>query len=152
MKIEKDEKVCDPVMDYKRISASQIDQLWELQKAYKEEIEEDAPCEQDKNKLFSAVEKNHILFFGAFDGADLIGCCSVAVGFSTFNYASSGVFEDFYIRPEYRHKGIARTLVQYAYRESGVRSLTVGCADCDVEMYRSLGFRIPLGNLLAFDL
>jgi len=28
--------------------------------------------------------------------------------------------------------------------------LTVGCADCDVEMYRSLGFDIPLGNMLAF--
>ena len=80
----------------------------------------------------------------------MIGCCSVTVGFSTFDYAASGVFEDFYIRPEYRHQGIARKLVQYAYQESGVNSLTVGCADCDVAMYRSLGFGISLGNLLAF--
>ena len=137
-------------MDFHRVSISQIDQLWKLQKAYKAEIEENDPSEQDRNQLISAIEKGQIVFFGAFDGASLIGCCSVTVGFSTFDYAPIGVFEDFYIRPEYRHKGIARELVQYAYRESGVSSMTVGCAGCDVEIYESLGFRIPLGNLLAF--
>lgn len=137
-------------MDFHRVSISQIDQLWKLQKAYKAEIEENDPSEQDRKQLISAIEKGQIVFFGAFDGASLIGCCSVTVGFSTFDYAPIGVFEDFYIRPEYRHKGIARELVQYAYRESGVSSMTVGCAGCDVEMYESLGFRIPLGNLLAF--
>lgn len=138
------------IMEYQRINPSQIDQLWELQKAYKAEIGENAPVERDKNKLLSAIEKEQIVFFGAFDGPALIGCCSITVGFSTFDYAPSGVFEDFYIRPEHRHKGIARELVQYAYRGSGVRSLTVGCADCDVEMYESLGFCIHLGNLSAF--
>ena len=137
-------------MEYSRINASQIDQLWELQKAYKAEIEEDPPGEQDRFKLINAVEKGQIVFYGVWSGNILIGCCSVTVGFSTFDYASSGVFEDFYIRPMYRHQGIARKLVQYAYQESGVSSLTVGCADFDVEMYHSLGFRIPLGNLLAF--
>ena len=44
-------------MDYSRISASQIEQLWELQKAYKAEIEEDQPEEQDRFKLINAVEK-----------------------------------------------------------------------------------------------
>ena len=138
-------------MDYQKILPSHIEQLWKLQTAYKAEIGENAPNEQDKGNLLSAMEKNQIVFFGAFDGAALIGCCSVTVGFSTFDYAPSGVFEDFYIRPEHRHRGIARQLVQYAYRESGVSSLTVGCADCDLEMYRSLGFRIPIGNLFAFD-
>ena len=135
---------------YQRITLCQFDQLWELQKAYKAEIGEEAPGEKDKNELFSAIEKARIVFFGAFDGPALIGCCSVTVGFSTFDYALSGVFEDFYISQEYRHRGIARELVQYAQRESSVSSLTVGCADCDVEMYRSLGFCIHLGNLLAF--
>ncbi|MDD7383770.1 MAG: GNAT family N-acetyltransferase [Peptoniphilaceae bacterium] len=78
-------------------------------------------------------------------------CCSVTVGFSTFDYMPSGVFEDFFISSEYRHKGIARELVKYAYLESGLSSLTVVCADCDVKMYQSLGFTISLGNLLAFE-
>lgn len=138
-------------MEYCRMTASDMARLWELQTAYKAEIGEDAPTEEDKKRLQTAIEQGNILFFGAFDGADLVGCCSVTVGFSTFLYAPSGVFEDFYIRPAYRHKGIAKALVQFAKADSGVDSLTVGCADCDLEMYKALGFSIPLGNLLAFD-
>ena len=138
-------------MDYSKITVSGLDQLWELQKAYKAEIHEDPPADEDYGRLRRAVEKEQILFYGAWDGDRLTACCSVTAGFSTFNYQRSGVFEDFYILPEYRHRGIARALVQYAYQESGVRSLTVGCADCDMEMYRALGFSVPLGNLLAFE-
>ena len=101
--------------------------------------------------MTAAIQKGHITFFGAWDKEALIGCCSITVGFSTFDYSPSGVFEDFFIRPEYRHKGIARQLVRYAYQDSGIRSMTVGCADCDTQMYQALGFSIPLGTLLAFE-
>ena len=138
-------------MEYRRMAASDMAQLWELQKAYKAEIGENVPTAQDRDRLREAIEQERILFYGAFDGAAAVGCCSVTVGFSTFLYAPSGVFEDFYIRPAYRHKGIARALAQLAKADSGVSSLTVGCADCDAEMYKALGFSIPLGNLLAFD-
>ena len=138
-------------MDYKRIDASQIEALWKLQRLYKEEIKEDEPDLAGKERMTEAIKANSILFFGAYDEKALIGCCSVTVGFSTFNYLPSGVFEDFYILPEYRHKGIAHQLVQFARLESGVSSLTVRCADCDVQMYKALGFSIPIGNLLAFD-
>ena len=137
-------------MEYRKINASQIGLLWELQKAYKAAIHEDAPDGRDCDRLRLAIESGQILFYGAWDGDVLAGCCSVTVGFSTFNYRRSGVFEDFYILPEYRHRGIARALVRYAWDESGVASLTVGCADCDVKMYQALGFSVPLGNLLAF--
>lgn len=58
--------------------------------------------------------------------------------------------EDFYIEPECRHRGIARKLLEFSATQSGVGSLTVGCADCDVEMYRALGFSLKLGNMLAY--
>ena len=138
-------------MDYRRISASQMEALWELQKLYKAEIGEEEPDSAGKERLSEAVKADRILFFGAFEDRTMIACCSVTVGFSTYSYRPSGVFEDFYILPEYRHRGIARQLVQFAYRKSGVSSLTVGCADCDVQMYQSLGFSVALGNLLAFD-
>ena len=141
----------ETVTSYRRIMPEEIDPLWELQKAYKAEIGEDEPGGQKRERLTRAIEAGQIRFYGAWDGGQLVGCCSVTVGFSTFDYAPGGVFEDFYIRPEYRHQGVARSLVRFAYRESGVSSLTVGCADCDMEMYRSLGFSIPLGNLLAFE-
>ena len=138
-------------MNYCRTGSDKIEELWKLQKLYKSEIGEEAPDNACFERLKKAVEEGKILFFGAFDGEKLIGCCSVTLGFSTFTYSSSGVFEDFYILPEYRHRGVARALVNCAYKESGVSSLTVGCADCDLEMYGSLGFSVKLGNLLAFE-
>lgn len=138
-------------MEYRKIEASRVGQLWELQKAYKAEIGEEEPGERERARLTAAIQKGQIAFFGAWEQETLIGCCSVTAGFSTFCYAPSGVFEDFYIRPAYRHRGIARALVRYAYQESGVASMTVGCADCDLRMYQALGFSVPLGNLLAFE-
>ena len=135
----------------RRLLPSEIGPLGELQRAYKFEIGEDAPSESDMEALAKAIAEERILFFGAWDGPVLTGCCSVTVGFSTFGYAPCGVFEDFYVRPAYRHRGIARELVKTAYRESGVLSMTVGCADCDVPMYRALGFTVRLGNLLALE-
>ena len=138
-------------MEYRRLTVSDMEALWTLQTAYKREISEDEPTAQDRERLQNAIDGEKILFYGAFDGAVLIGCCSVTVGFSTFLYAPSGVFEDFYIRPDYRHRGVARALVRLAREDSGVSTLTVGCADCDAAMYKALGFSVPLGNLLAFD-
>lgn len=137
-------------MTYRKINASEIDALWELQKEYKAEIGEDEPDNTGKKNLADAISKETILFYGVWKENSLIGCCSATVGFSTFDYMPSGVFEDFFIRSAYRHQGIARQLVEFAYRESGVSSLTVGCANCDVQMYQALGFTITLGNLLAF--
>ena len=137
-------------MDYIRISQAHFHELRALQTGYKQEIGEECPDDGDFRSLFDAITDGRILFFGCLDEGRLIGCCSVTPAYSTFDYQTGGVFEDFFILPEYRHQGIARKLVQYAYRESGVSSLTVGCADCDLAMYKALGFSIPLGNLLAF--
>lgn len=114
------------------------------------EIGEAEPKAEGKQRLKKAIDDEQIIFYGVWQDDSLIGCCSITRGFSTFDYLPSGTFEDFYIHTEYRHKGIARQLVRYAFCESGVSCLTVGCADCDVEMYQSLGFSISLGNLLAF--
>ena len=138
-------------MDYRRISVSQLEKLWQLHAAYKAAIGEEEPSGEDKERLRLAMEQERILFYGAWDGEELVGCCSVTVGFSTFNYLLSCVFEDFSIVPEYRHRWIAGKLAAYAFRESGIGSMTVGCADCDTGMYKAIGFRISLGNLLAYD-
>ena len=137
-------------MDLRPIDTARLDQLWELQRAYKEAIGEEAPTDADREKLRAAMADRRILFFGAWDGEALAGCCSVTVGFSTFDYGPSGVFEDFYILPAYRHKGLARQLAGYAFEASGVKTMTVGCADCDTNLYRAVGFRTPLGHLLAW--
>lgn len=138
-------------MNFVKIGTEKFEELKELQKAYKEEIGENTPSEDDFRSLFRAIENEDIIFYGCICDEILVACCSVSYTYSTFNYEKSGVFEDFYIRPEYRHKGIARKLVAYAYNQSKVGSLSVGCADCDIEMYKAIGFAIPLGNLLAIS-
>ena len=137
-------------MEYVRIRADGFDGLSRLHAAYKREIGEEAPTADDLESLARAIDREDILFFGCADADRLVACCSVCPTYSTFNYARGGVFEDFYILPDYRHKGIARELVRFAYGESGVASLTVGCADCDVGMYEALGFGVRLGNMLAY--
>ena len=138
-------------MEYIRITNGNMDGLKALHIGYKQEIGEEPPTEENFDSLSEAIKKGRILFYGCADEGRLIACCSITPTYSTFNYQTGGVFEDFYIVPEYRHKGIARQLVRFAYQESGVGSLTVGCADCNIKMYQSLGFTIPLGNLFAFE-
>ena len=137
-------------MEYLRITEGTED-LKQLQIRYKEAIREDLPSGEDFERLSGAIRDGSILFYGCSDNGKLIACCSVSRTFSTFNYLPGGAFEDFYIEPEYRHRGIARELARFAFRESAVASMTVGCADCDREMYTAIGFRIVLGNLLAYD-
>ncbi len=138
-------------MEFIRVTEDNMAGLKALQLGYKQEIGEDRPTEENFDNLYKAIVKGQIMFYGCADKGRLVACCSITPTWSTFNYQIGGVFEDFYIVPEYRHRGIARQLVEFAYRESGAGSLTVGCADCDVKMYQSLGFTVPLGNLFAFE-
>lgn len=138
-------------MDFVKIKTENFEELMELQKAYKREIGERIPTKEELESLRNAIKDEKIHFYGCICDQSLIACCSICFVYSTFNYGKSGVFEDFYIQPEYRHQGIARKLVSYAYEQSGVGSLTVGCADCDVQMYQAIGFKILLGNMLAFE-
>ncbi len=137
-------------MDFVKIKPEDFETLAELQKAYKAEIGEAAPADAELESLKQAIGAGRIQFYGCLCGGALVACCSVCETYSTFHYGRSGVLEDFYIRPAHRHKGIARKLVTFAYAQSGAGSLTVGCADCDLPMYRAIGFKTPLGNLLAY--
>ena len=79
--------------------------------------------------------------------------CSVVKCFSTFAYTDIGVFDDFYIEPAFRGKGIARMLAQAAQKwsqENALASLTVTCAPCDEGMYRALGFDTALGKAFVY--
>ena len=132
------------------IGPERFGELAALHRAYKAEIGEDAPAQADMESLNAALAAGRIRFFGCDENGTLVGCCSVCVTYSTFNYAAAGVFEDFYILPEFRHTGIARALTAFAYKKSAVSSLMVGSAECDAEMYSAIGFSAPLGKLLAY--
>lgn len=120
---------------------------------YKEAIGEDRLSANQLRSLEAAVAVGDIMFFVARSADNPVAMCSVTRTFSTFRCQHGGVFEDFYVVPEYRKGGLAKKLTEYVLdycKNIGIRSLWVGCADCDMDMYRHLGFEMRLGNLLTW--
>ena len=130
-------------------------QLMKLENGFLTEISEEPLSEEKQQRLKEAVGDGKITFFLAKRGYRAVGMCSVSPCYSTFSCAESGVFDDFYVEPAFRRQGIARQLVSAARNwaeENTLSGLTVGCADCDAEMYRALGFETRLGTMLALNL
>lgn len=127
-------------------------QLLKLENGFKREIGEEALTKSQQEQLQQAVREGRITFFLAKRGYRAVGMCSAAASYSTFSCSNTGVYEDFYIEPAFRGKGLARKLAESAQkwcRENGITSLTVCCAPCDEAMYRALGFDTSLGISLA---
>ena len=127
-------------------------QLKKLENGFLKEIGETPATEEKQERLAQAIRDGKITFFVAKRGYRTVGMCSVAKCFSTFACTDTGVFDDFYIEPVFRRKGIARKLAQVAQdwcKENGLASLTVCCAPCDEEMYQVLGFDVRLGSTFA---
>lgn len=127
-------------------------QLHRLENGFKKSIGEEALTEEEYIRLQQAVRQGRITFLIARRGRRAVGMCSIARYYSTFACADTGVYEDFYMEPAFRGKGIARKLAQAAQawcRENGLASVTVCCAPCDEAMYKSLGFDTVLGTSLA---
>ena len=128
-------------------------QLLKLENGFKKEIGEEALPEEKQKRLQRAVKNGSITFFVAKRGYRAVGMCSVARCFSTFACADNAVFEDFFVEPAFRGKGIARMLADAAKswcRKNNIPSLTVCCAPCDEGMYRHLGFAAHLGTAVAY--
>lgn len=127
-------------------------QLLKLENGFLAEIGEQTMTEERQAQLQQAIRDGRITFFMARRGCRAVGMCSVAKCFSTFACSDNGAFEDFYIEPVFRKKGIARKLTRAAQdwcRTNGIASLTVCCAPCDEGMYQALGFNVPLGKTCA---
>jgi len=127
-------------------------QLNKLENGFLKEIGEPPATEEKQEQLAQAIRDGKITFLMAKRGYRAVGMCSVAKCFSTFACSDTGVFDDFYIEPVYRKKGVARKLAQAARdwcKENGLASLTVCCAPCDEGMYQALGFDTQLGSTFA---
>ena len=128
-------------------------QLRRLENGFLQEIGEAPATEEKQEQLARAIRDGRITFFVAKQGGHAVGMCSVAKCFSTFACTDTGVFDDFYIEPAFRGKGVARMLAQAAQnwcRENALASLTVTCAPCDEGMYQALGFDAALGKTFAY--
>lgn len=127
-------------------------QFLKLENDFKKCIGEEPLTEEKQKLLQCAIEEGKITFFVAKHGDRAIGMCSVAKYYSTFSCSDTGVYEDFYVEPDFRGKGIARKLAEAAKRwcrDNGISSLSVCCAPCDEKMYQALGFDERLGATFA---
>ena len=128
-------------------------QIIKLENGFLAEIGEEAMTEENQEQFQQAVRDGKIIFFMAKRGYRTVGMCSVAKCFSTFACSDIAVFDDFYIEPVFRGKGVARKFTQAAQewcKENDIASLTVCCAPCDEQMYQALGFNVPLGKTRAY--
>lgn len=124
-------------------------QLKKLENGFLKEIGEPSLTKEKQASFAQAIRDGKITFFIAKRGYRAVGMCSVANCFSTFACSDVGVFDDFYIEPAFRKKGIARQLTKAAQawcQEKGIASLSVTCAPCDERMYQALGFSSTLGT------
>ena len=127
-------------------------QLKKLENGFLKEIGEQTLTEEQQEQLQQAIRDSKITFFVAKRGYRAVGMCSVTKCFSTFTCSDTGVFDDFYIEPVFRKKGVARKLAEAAQawcKKNSLASLTVTCAPCDEQMYQSLGFDVRLGSTFA---
>lgn len=127
-------------------------QLKKLENGFKKEIGEEALTDEKQRQLQQAIKQGKITFFVAKRGYRAVGMCSVAKYYSTFSCSYTGVYDDFYIEPAFRGKGIARQLARAAQtwcKDSGISSLTVCCSPDDEKMYQTLGFEMGLGKTFA---
>lgn len=128
-------------------------QLKKLENGFLQEIGEQPITEEKCGRLAQAIRYGKITFFIAKRCGRAVGMCSVALCYSTFSCTDIAVFDDFYIEPVFRKKGIARKLTRAAQdwcAQNCIPSLTVCCASCDEKMYQSLGFVAHLGSTFAY--
>ena len=132
-----------------------VNDLRMLENAFLSAVGEEMMAEEAWMRLEAAIKEAKIIFFVAKTENEAVGMCSVSPCFSTFACKPCGVFDDFFVKPEYRKQGIARKLIQAAQtwcKANDCASLIVGCSREDVAMYQSLGFDIELGIMLANNL
>jgi GNAT superfamily N-acetyltransferase len=142
----------EPMVRVRKAREEDFEGLFVLLNAYLMEIGEEGLSGDDERRLRTAVEEGRITFFVAEEG-ELLGTCSLTTAFSTFGGGREyAILEDFYVVPDRRGSGIAAKLTRHVFDEAtarGMSSVVVGCAECDVAMYRHLGFSLEIGRMLS---
>jgi len=136
------------------LAIENIDGIKTLLQEYKKSINEKSADYNQFNALKNAIINNKIAFYTIIEDDETIGICSISIIFSTYKCEPVGIFDDFFIKKEYRKKGYARKLVDFVFNDmkaKGINSVMVGCSEVDIGMYKKLGFNMELGQLLSWD-
>ena len=136
-----------------QIGSDGLEEFFGLHRRYLEAIEEAALDDAGMSRIAEGSADGRIRFYGARRTGELVGICSLATAFTTFSGgAEYGILEDVYVAEPHRGTGVLRPLVDHVCSiaaEEGCASIVVGAGTGDVPMYRSLGFDLALGTMLA---
>lgn len=114
----------------------------------------EAPLDEAaKERLGEAVAQGRIVFFAARQAGEVLGICSLTVGFSTYRTSPIGLMEDFFVVPQARGRGVGRLLVERLLAEASQQrcgSVLIGCGADQIPMYEHFGFK-RLGTMMAID-
>lgn len=138
---------------YEILKEEDIWQVLNLENGYRYEMDDDFLSKEGQKLLEEAIKEKQIHFFVAKRKTRVVGMCSISTVFSTGQNGYIGMFEDMYIEPVFRGKKTAKNLVDFAFdwcREKGIKTVCVGSAESDKEIYGKLGFKVLLGRLLAW--
>ena len=138
---------------YEKLQQEDFEIIVPLVQLFKSSVNEKQLSEQQLGALKSAVVDGGIEFYLVKQQDDIVGMCSVSFIFSTYACETVGVFDDFYLLENRRGRGISRGFVAFVIEElgrRGVSSVWAGTKN-NSEQYRSLGFDIPMGSMLAFN-
>lgn len=96
---------------------------------------------QSRLEVYRAlIEQDNGRFFGAFDGERLVGYAGV------FHHSGLARFQDVEVIPEYRRRGIARTLIselsQWVGQYADQQVIVADAHYHATVLYQSLGFRV----------
>ncbi len=137
-----------------RASWDRADEVRSLLAAFARAVGEPPPDAEAWRRIAAAAQRDEIRFYLAREGTLAIGVASMTLGFSTYHGAPFAHFDDLYVVPDRRGRGVARLLLQALQRaalERGCASAMGGCSAGDVAMWEHLGFR-RIGTLMAVAL
>jgi len=142
-------------MDIRRATLADFEQIAITINKFKLEVGENPLTAQMEAAVRGAFERGAIDFYIVCEDGVVLGICSLSRCFSTYAAAPAALLDDVYIAREWRKKGLLRKLVECARNDAaakGISSIMLGASAGDVGMYKSLGFDIELGTMLAMGL
>jgi GNAT superfamily N-acetyltransferase len=127
---------------------SDIPRLVELLGLLFSQEREFSPDPEKQREALEAIlaDRSRGRIFVAREGSEVVGMASLLYTVSTAEGGKAALFEDLFVDPKYRRKGVGAKLVSYVIQQAraeGVLRITLHTDlenDTALELYRKLGF------------
>ncbi len=108
----------------------------------------DSDLQELHQEMRSIIPANDAIIYLAFHGEDLVGFAQFQLRVDYVEGTSSspvGYLEGVYVEPAFRHKGIARRLVEWGEAWSKDQGCREFASDCELKNTASIAFHAAIG-------